>query len=82
MPPLSASGQKTPTAATDWLLLVTCLAENDEDFQFFVELLWKAYDTMRTRVPMTDWYFTDTSEMRGFQHRTVQGGLFLKLLFN
>ena len=67
---------------SDWLLWVACLAENDEDFQFFVELLWKAYDTMRTRVPMTDWYFTDTSEMRGFQHRTVQGGLFLKLLFN
>jgi hypothetical protein len=30
---------------------------------------------------MCDWYFTDTSEMRGFRHRTVQGGLFLKLLF-
>lgn len=36
---------------------------------------------MRTRVPMTDWYFADTSEMRGFQHRAVQGGLFMKLLF-
>ena len=31
---------------------------------------------------MTDWYFVDTSEMCGFQHRTVQGGLFLKLLFD
>ena len=30
---------------------------------------------------MTDWYFADTSEMRGFQHRAVQGGLFMKLLF-
>ena len=57
------------------------LAETQDDFEFFVDLLWKAYNTMRTRVPMTDWYFTDTSEMRGFQHRTVQGGLFLKLLF-
>lgn len=36
---------------------------------------------MRTRVPMTDWYFADTSEMCGFQHRAVQGGLFMKLLF-
>ena len=66
---------------SDWLLWAACLAENSEDFNFFVDLLWKAYHTMRTRVPMTDWYFTDTSEMRGFQHRTVQGGLFLKLLF-
>lgn len=66
---------------SDWLLWVACLAEEQEDFGFFVDLLWKAYHTMRTRVPMSDWYFTDTSEMRGFQHRTVQGGLFLKLLF-
>ena len=66
---------------SDWLLWAACLAETQDDFEFFVDLLWKAYNTMRTRVPMTDWYFTDTSEMRGFQHRTVQGGLFLKLLF-
>ena len=66
---------------SDWLLWAACLAENREDFCFFVNLLWKAYHTMRSRVPMTDWYFVDTSEVCGFQHRTVQGGLFLKLLF-
>jgi len=66
---------------SDWLLWVACLAEEREDFEFITDLLWKAYDTMRTRVPMTDWYFADTSEMRGFRHRTVQGGLFIKLLF-
>ena len=67
---------------SDWLLWAACLTDNREDFNFFVSLLWKAYHTMRTRVPMTDWYFVDTSEMCGFQHRTVQGGLFLKLLFD
>ena len=66
---------------SDWLLWVACFAENREDFEFFTDLLWRAYNTMRTRVPMTDWYFADTSEMRGFQHRAVQGGLFMKLLF-
>ncbi len=29
---------------------------------------------------MTDWYFTDTAQMRGFQHRSVVGGHFIKLL--
>ena len=67
---------------SDWLLWAACLADNREDFNFFVDLLWKAYNTMRSRAPMTDWYFVDTSEMQGFRHRTVQGGLFLKLLFN
>ncbi len=66
---------------SDWEVWVACLAENREDFEFFIDLLWKAYSTMRTRVPMTDWYFADTSEMRGFRHRSVQGGLFIKLLF-
>jgi len=66
---------------SDWLLWAACLADEREDFEFFCELLWNAYNTMRTRVPMTDWYYADTSHQVGFQHRTVQGGLFLKLLF-
>lgn len=67
---------------SDWELWVACMTETKEDFEFFTDLLWNAYNTMRTRVPMTDWYFADTSEMRGFRHRTVQGGLFMKLLFD
>lgn len=65
---------------SDWFIWVGCLADGREEFAFFAELLWKAYHTMRTRVPMTDWYYADTSEMCAFRHRSVQGGLFLKLL--
>ena len=71
---------RMPWTKSDWLLWAACLG-NQEDFAFITDLLWNAYHTMRTRVPMTDWYFADTSEMTGFRHRTVQGGLFLKLLF-
>lgn len=67
---------------SDWLIWTACLADSREDFEFFAELLWNAYNTMRTRVPMTDWYYTDTSEMVGFRHRTVQGGLFIKLMLD
>ncbi len=67
---------------SDWLIWVASLADNKDDFEFFSSLLWKAYDTMRTRVPMTDWYYTDTSEMVGFRHRTVQGGLFIRLMID
>lgn len=67
---------------SDWLIWVASLADNKDDFEFFSSLLWKAYDTMRTRVPMTDWYYTDTSEMVGFRHRTVQGGLFIRLMLD
>lgn len=65
---------------SDWTLWAACLADDPADFRFFTELLWKAYHTMRSRVPMTDWYYADTSEMVGFRHRSVQGGLFLRLM--
>ncbi len=65
---------------SDWLIWAACLTENREDFEFFAGLLWNSYNTTHKRVPMTDWYYADTSDAIMFQHRTVQGGLFLKLL--
>ena len=66
---------------SDWTLWAACMCQKNSDFEFFVDRMWNAFNTMRTRVPMTDWYYADTSEMCGFQHRSVQGGLFMKLLF-
>lgn len=65
---------------SDWELWAACLADKREDFEYFVHLIYNAFDTMHTRVPMTDWYYADTSDMVSFRHRTVQGGLFIKLL--
>lgn len=65
---------------SDWLVWTATLAESRDDFERFVEPLWKAYHFSPSRVPMTDWYFADTSVKRGFQNRTVQGGLYIKLL--
>jgi len=31
---------------------------------------------------MTDWYDTLNAKIIGFQNRTVQGGLFIKLLYD
>ena len=62
------------------LSMVASLAENREDFCLLTDSLWSAYNSMRTYVPMTDWYFADIAQMRGFRHRTVQGGLFIKLM--
>ncbi|MBQ8740024.1 MAG: DUF4965 domain-containing protein [Clostridia bacterium] len=66
---------------SDWLTWVACLADDKNDFGLFIRSLWSAYNTMRTRVPMTDWYYADTSHMSMFRHRTVQGGLFMRLMF-
>lgn len=65
---------------SDWLIWTAVLAQEKEDFEDFVEPLWKAYHYSPSRVPLTDWYQTITSLQVGFQHRTVQGGLYMKLL--
>ncbi len=65
---------------SDWLVWTATLLRDEEDFERYIEPLWKAYNHSRSRVPMTDWYDTVTADKIGFQHRTVQGGLFIKLL--
>lgn len=65
---------------SDWTVWAACLAENKDDFNCLVDSLWSAYNTMRTRVPMGDWYYCDTAEIRFFRHRSVQGGLFIRLM--
>jgi len=65
---------------SDWLIWTATLADEKDDFMAFVAPLWENYHRTLSRVPMTDWYFTVTSNQRGFQHRTVVGGHFIKLL--
>lgn len=65
---------------SDWLVWTATMCSNDDEFRAYIAPLWKAYHYSPTRVPLTDWYDTHTGLMIGFQHRTVQGGLFIKLM--
>ena len=71
--------RKTYTKS-DWLVWTATLCDTNADFESYIAPLCDAYNVMPTRVPMTDWYDTVTSAKVGFQHRTVQGGLYIKLL--
>lgn len=66
---------------SDWTAWVACFAQNQDDFDAIVEPMWQAYNDTPSRVPMSDWYYCDDGRFREFRHRTVQGGLFMKLLF-
>ncbi|MDY4898800.1 MAG: DUF1793 domain-containing protein, partial [Eubacteriales bacterium] len=65
---------------SDWLVWTATMAASRRDFERFVAPLWDEYNESDSRVPMTDWYDTISGYKVGFQHRTVQGGLFIKLL--
>lgn len=65
---------------SDWLVWTATLAQTDDEFRTFIEPLWNMFNYTRNRVPMTDWYDTVSALQHYFQNRTVQGGLFIKLL--
>ena len=65
---------------SDWLVWTATMLDSDDDFERFVLPLWNAYNSTSSRVPMTDWYYTTTALQRGFQNRSVIGGIFIKTL--
>lgn len=67
---------------SDWLVWVASMASSKEVFEQYIAPLWKAYDESSSRVPMTDWYDTVSGKAVSFRHRTVQGGLFMRMLMN
>ena len=76
---LPLDSRKTYTKS-DWLVWVATLADSKAEFEAFIAPLWQAYNDSPSRVPMSDWYETVDATRLYFQHRTVQGGLFMKLL--
>ena len=56
------------------------MSDNQETFRKFISPLYKFMNETTTRVPMTDWYWTDKPEQRGFKARSVVGGLWIKML--
>ncbi|SRR5579883_80911 len=64
----------------DWIYWTAALAGSQDDFHALVEPTWKFANESPSRVPLTDWYWTQDAKQRGFQARSVVGGLFMKML--
>jgi len=64
----------------DWCLWTASLAEKEEDFQNLLAPVYEYINRTPSRVPLSDWYFSDSGRQRGFQARSVVGGVFIKAL--
>lgn len=67
---------------SDWMVWTASMASSKKTFMSYIAPLWKAYDESPSRVPLTDWYDTVSGRIVSFQHRTVQGGLFMRVLMD
>jgi hypothetical protein len=64
----------------DWIVWTATMADRREDFTALVEPVYRFLHESPSRVPMSDWYWTDKGMQRGFQARPVVGGVFIKLM--
>ena len=65
---------------TDWEMWATVLTDDREFRDQIISRMWNFLRDTPDRVPFSDWIFTSAPKMRGFQARSVQGGLFINLL--
>ena len=75
--PLDSRG---PQTKLDWIVWTATLAESSDEFAAFIAPVLRFIAETPSRVPLTDWYDTETAKKRGFQARSVVGGVFIKLL--
>jgi hypothetical protein len=75
--PLDSRAQYTKL---DWLLWTATLSEDRADFDAPFSPVYKFANQTPERVPLTDFYETDTGKHRTFQARSVVGGVFIPML--
>ncbi len=64
----------------DWIVWTATLTESRADFDALIHPVFRMLNETESRVPMTDWYWTIDGKQRGFQARSVVGGVMIPLL--
>ena len=66
----------------DWTLWTATLTQTPADFEALANPVWRFLNESPSRVPMTDWFWTQNAKQVGFQARSVVGGVFLQMLYD
>lgn len=64
----------------DWITWSASMANNNQQFRELIKPVYNFLNETPDRVPMTDWYWTKSGELRGFIARSVVGGVYMELL--
>ena len=64
----------------DWCIWTACLTDSRTEFDTHIKPIWKWMNETTSRVPLADWYYTDSGKQAGFQARSVVGGVFMPML--
>ena len=64
---------------TDWSMWIAAMAPQDQFLQI-TEAVYKWTNESTSRVPWSDWYWTNQGTAKGFKARPVLGGIFAKML--
>jgi len=64
----------------DWIFWTATLAGNAAGFARLADPVFDFLAATPDRVPMTDWYWTQSARKTGFQARPVVGGVLIKML--
>lgn len=64
----------------DWIIWTASMAPDKQTFDELVDPIWKYVNETKSRIPLCDWYWTNSGDARGFRARSVIGGFWMKIL--